>query len=377
MIVPEPFLKPRGTPISVYGRTRALSKLGYHIDLVTYHIGEKISLPNVSVHRIPEVPFIKEIAVGPSLPKIVLDFFLMVKTVLMLLARDYDIIHSHEEGAFWGAFLAKIFGKKHIYDMHSSLPQQFGNFHYANFSVVRAVFAWFERFVIRNSQGVIYICPDLKTVIDEIDKNKSTVLIENFGAEEGFSNNKTDPVELENCNGKFKLLYAGTLESYQGIDLLVNSMKHIESSDFLLLVVGGEAEQIKKYEKMASEIGVEGRVRFLGKVSPTEVEAYYQVADALISTRVKGTNTPLKIYKYLMSGKPVIATRIWSHTQILNENIAVLVDVDESDVAEKLNRVISDRDALRKIQENAREYVKEKFTYEEYLRLTSSIYESV
>ena len=67
MIVPEPFLKPRGTPISVYGRTRALSRLGYHIDVVTYHIGEKISLPNVKVHRIPAVPFIKEIAVGPSL----------------------------------------------------------------------------------------------------------------------------------------------------------------------------------------------------------------------------------------------------------------------------------------------------------------------
>jgi hypothetical protein len=176
MIVPEPFLKPRGTPISVYGRTRALSLLGYNIDIVTYHIGDEVNMENVNVHRIPTIPFIREIPVGPSLRKIVLDVFLVIKTLSMMLNRDYSIIHSHEEGAFWGTLFAMIFKKKHIYDMHSSLPQQFENFHYANFSIVKSIFRWLEKYVIIRSHGVIYICKELKTVIDSIDPGKPSVL---------------------------------------------------------------------------------------------------------------------------------------------------------------------------------------------------------
>ena len=114
MIVPEPFLKPRGTPISVYGRTRALSKLGYHIDLVTYHIGDHVELENVEIHRIPRVPFIHEIPVGPSIPKIFLDVLLFIKTLSLLITRKCDIIRSHQDCHFWGPLCALIFIKKHI-----------------------------------------------------------------------------------------------------------------------------------------------------------------------------------------------------------------------------------------------------------------------
>jgi glycosyltransferase involved in cell wall biosynthesis len=184
-------------------------------------------------------------------------------------------------------------------------------------------------------------------------------------------------LDVDKYNGKFKLLYAGTLEKYQGIDLLLSSLKHLQGVDLILLVVGGEGEQIERYKAMADELGVNGMVKFLGKVNPNDVEAYYQLADALISTRIKGTNTPLKIYKYLMSGKPVIATRIWSHTQVLNDNIAVLVEVDETDVAEKIKNIVEDREKLKEIQDNACQYVKDRFSYEEYLRLTQTLYESI
>ncbi len=378
MIVPEPFLRPRGTPLSVYGRTRALSKLGGHVDIVTYHIGEDIRLENVDVHRIPPFPFIREIPVGPSVPKIFLDLFLLIKTVIMLLKNRYDVIHSHEEGAFWGVLLAKIFGTRHVYDMHSSLPQQFGNFHYADVWVVRRIFLLLEWLVIRNSDAVIYICPELKTVIDAVDGSKPSVLIENFGAEAGFSGEaEGQEAEIRSHNGVFKLVYAGTLESYQGIDLLIGSLKHVRDVDFVLLVVGGDDQQIDHYRAMAKRLDVENRVEFVGSVSPENVEAYYRMADALISTRTKGTNTPLKIYKYLMSGKPVIATRIWSHTQVLNDEIALLAEASEEDIAEKIRQAVTDQDLLGRVTDNARNYVRERYTYDEYLRRTREIYTEV
>lgn len=377
MIVPEPFLKPRGTPISVFGRARALSKLGHEIDLVTYHIGDEVSLKNVEVHRIPAVPFIREIPVGPSIRKLALDMILLVKTLLMMYRKDYDIIHSHEEGAIWGALFALMFKKKHVYDMHSSLPQQFESFQYANFSIVKTVFKWLEKFAIRRSDAVIYICPELIKVIGSIDSAKRAALIENFGAEEGFSTHEVKGIDVDAFNGRFKLLYVGTLEKYQGIDLLLKSLKYLDDLELVLLIVGGEEEQVAKYKAMARELGVDAKVEFIGKVNLDDVEAYYRIADALISARIHGMNTPLKIYKYLRSGKPVVATRIESHTQVLNDEIAVLVDVDENDIADKLKKIVTDRNILKKVQKRARIYVKENFSYERYLKLTQKLYESI
>src|SRR5436190_11980533 len=53
--------------------------------------------------------------------------------------------------------------------------------------------------------------------------------------------------------------------------------------------------------------------------------AYMELADVLLSPRCGGTHTPLKLYTYLRSGKPVLATRVLSQTQVLNADIALLV----------------------------------------------------
>ena len=48
----------------------------------------------------------------------------------------------------------------------------------------------------------------------------------------------------------------------------------------------------------------------------------------LTSPRSKGTNTPLKIYQYLRSGKPIVATRLLTHTQVLDDDTAMLTAPD-------------------------------------------------
>ena len=42
-------------------------------------------------------------------------------------------------------------------------------------------------------------------------------------------------------------------------------------------------------------------------------------ADVLVSPRLKGLNTPMKIYSYLDSGSAVLATRLRTHTQVLDD----------------------------------------------------------
>ena len=59
--------------------------------------------------------------------------------------------------------------------------------------------------------------------------------------------------------------------------------------------------------------------------------------DILVSPRTQGENTPMKIYNYMASGKPMIATDIVSHTQVLDASIAQLVAVEPAAFAAAIN----------------------------------------
>ena len=114
MLAPQPFLEPRGTPFSVLGRLKALSQLGHKVDLVTYHLGSDVEIPEVKIHRIMKVPFIKSIKVGPSLPKLLLDALVLMKAIRLVIRGNYDLLHTHEEASFFGVILAKLFRLPHL-----------------------------------------------------------------------------------------------------------------------------------------------------------------------------------------------------------------------------------------------------------------------
>jgi glycosyltransferase involved in cell wall biosynthesis len=58
----------------------------------------------------------------------------------------------------------------------------------------------------------------------------------------------------------------------------------------------------------------------------SQLGAYLEQADVLVSPRLLGNNTPMKLYSYLAAGKAVLATRIRSHTQVLSDESALLVE---------------------------------------------------
>jgi hypothetical protein len=180
MIAPEPFFTPRGTPLSVRGRIQALSALGHSVDLLTYHIGADISLPGLRIYRTPRIAWIRRVATGPSLTKVFLDGLLFGLALRRVLKERYEVIHTHEEAGLMGTLLAPLVGAQHVYDMHSSLPQQFQNFNAFNYRPVVWLFGLLERLVIRRAHVVITICPELSDHVATIDKERPCFLIENM-----------------------------------------------------------------------------------------------------------------------------------------------------------------------------------------------------
>src|SRR5215207_981059 len=127
MLAPEPFFEPRGTPFSEYHRLKALTDLGHHVDLVTYPFGVDVEMPNLRIIRTAKPPFINRVRIGPSTAKVVLDACLAVTILRQARRERYDAIHSHEEMGLLGVWLARRLRIPHLYDMHSSPPQQLTN----------------------------------------------------------------------------------------------------------------------------------------------------------------------------------------------------------------------------------------------------------
>ena len=161
VIAPQPFFSPRGTPFSVYHRTRVIAEQGIDVDFLTYGEGQDVEIPRVRIIRIPRFAFLGNVKVGPSKLKLFLDLFLLLWTIGLLIRRRYDFVHAHEEAVFFCLFLKPLFPFSLVYDMHSSLPEQLINFKFTRSKFLLGLFRRLEEASLRNSDAVITICPDL------------------------------------------------------------------------------------------------------------------------------------------------------------------------------------------------------------------------
>jgi glycosyltransferase involved in cell wall biosynthesis len=380
MIAPEPFFEPRGTPISVYQRLQALSVMHYEVDLLTYHLGQDVSIPGVVVHRGPDVPFIKKVKPGPSWAKAFLDILLFCRAVVLLCKNRYDVIHSHEEAAFLSVLLSKVFCTRHIYDMHSCLPQQLASLARWNRWLFIKLFEMLERWVINTCDAVITIGVDLEGRAMAINAEVKTVLIHNLPVHINEARaNHTSARKLKEkmrLDGKLPVMYTGNFQSYQGLDLLLKSAKIVKEHEpsVSFLIVGGDPQQVEYWRNQSSAYGVEDSVLFTGTVPLAEAIAYLDVAEILVSPRTEGTSMPLKIYSYLHSGKPIVATDVAAHSQVLNAEIAVLVAPTEEAFANGILTLAQSPDLRRELGLRAQEFARERFNSADYVAKLERVY---
>jgi glycosyltransferase involved in cell wall biosynthesis len=116
-------------------------------------------------------------------------------------------------------------------------------------------------------------------------------------------------------------LYSGNFEPYQGVELMVDAAARLPDVSFVFM--GGDTPAV---DAVRARGAPGARCVFTGTRPPTDLPAFLGLADVLVSPRLRGTNTPFKVYSYMASGKPLVATRIPTHTQLLDDSLAILVD---------------------------------------------------
>ena len=89
-----------------------------------------------------------------------------------------------------------------------------------------------------------------------------------------------------------------------------------------------------------------------------------------MSPRTRGTNTPLKIYSYLQSAKAIVATDLYTHTQVLDSNVSMLANPDAESSADGIISVLDDAQLAENLGKRARELFESDYTFKTYVLKT-------
>ena len=374
LVAPIPFFRERGTPIAVRILCETLCEAGHSVDLLTYHIGTDIEIPGARVIRIPNVPFVTDVPIGFSLKKVISDLFLSIKMFGMVGRKKYQIIHAVEEAVF-PALLVRLFGRtKLVYDMDSSMPDQLME-KWRYLRVLGPVLLAFERLAVRRADCVMAVCDDLVDRARAADPKKYVVALQDVPLESEPGNGPTEDLR-QTCNieGLF-VLYVGNLEHYQGIDVLLEGFAALQPSGQIeLVIIGGNDTDIARYREKSRSLGIEESTHFLGPRPIGQLADYLEQASILVSPRLTGNNTPMKIYSYLASGRPIVATRISSHSQVLDSSCAVLVEPTAEDMRQGLERLAMDEALRKSLGAAAIELCEAKYSLAEYKRKVVDAY---
>jgi glycosyltransferase involved in cell wall biosynthesis len=300
---------------------------------------------------------------------------------LLLLRRRYEVIHSHEEAAFLAMPLAALFRTRHLYDMHSSLPRQMAHSRFGKWRALVALFALLERRVVRSCDSVITIDSELEARVRQINPKLRQMTIENLAipgepkpADIHLINQLKSNVRL---NSKAAVVYTGTLEHYQGLDLLLESAYLVKNAwhRVIFVLVGGNPDQIARWQAIAREKEVDDCIVFVGTVSLAEAYDYLSIADVLVSPRIGHPSVPLKVYSYLHSGKAIVATRSAAHTRVLTDDTALLVEPTSRDLADGILMLLGDPELRRCLGSRAQAHAQANYSFKSYVSKLALLYE--
>jgi glycosyltransferase involved in cell wall biosynthesis len=177
------------------------------------------------------------------------------------------------------------------------------------------------------------------------------------------------PEDLASIRKKYRVVvYTGHLDRWKRPEFLIDMMKHVAENDVALVFVGGRNEDIFRLKQYAESNGLCEKVFFLGWRPPSQVPKYIAFADVLVHYSPaprERPQSPLKIFEYMLSGKPIAAPRAPGIDEVLNDGVnALLFDpFDPADAARRVVLLLKDKELGKRLASNARNTALSKYTY--------------
>lgn len=351
---------------------RALAAQGHDVLLLTYPQGDDPALAGVRHLRSLPLP-VGRVRAGPSLAKLALDVPFMVEAWWRMATGRFDVVHAVEESAHLAAPLARMLGLPLVVDVDSSIPDQMRESGFAGRGPLWWAARALEGHALRHSVAVVTVCGSLTDTVRGRVPHGRVFQVEDpplLGPE-------ASPAQVAALRASLGLdarpvaLYSGNFERYQGVELLVDAAALVPEAQVVLM--GGEPEQIARLRARAG-----GRsCVFAGKRPTGELPVFLGAAALVVSPRVSGVNTPFKVYTYLASGRPLVATRIVTHTQLVDDALAWLVEPTAEGLAAGIREALRDPDEAGRRAARGRALIAREYSEARHAEKVAAAYASI
>ncbi len=340
IVAPQPFYEDRGTPIAVRHVANALSEMGADVDLLTFPIGEDISIRNVTLHRCANPLRLKRVPIGFSWRKIVLDVSLLRSFRRLIAEHHYDMVHAVEEAAYMASAICPRAGQPFLYDMASAIPAELQRKAGLKSPVARRMLEAVERRILNMANQVV-CSAGLASYVRKQAPNASV-------SEWRYPAHATAVTgadvaslrdQLHIHTGQRVLLYSGSFASYQGIELLLGAFARARKTrpELVLVCVGATEQELATRSRQPQTVD-SAHLRIVPRQPRERIPVYTELADYLVLPRVDSENIPLKLFDYMASGKPIVATRQAGYGEMLDGSRAFLCDPTADSLARAIVR---------------------------------------
>lgn len=374
LVTPQPFYEDRGTPIAVRYVAQALSELGAYVDILAFPVGRSLTIPRVEIMRCANPLRLKRVPIGFSWRKIVLDASLWQAFRRLVHSGNYRIVHAVEDAAYMAAAICPPAGQPFIYDMASAIPVELKRNALFATRLIQRLLSAAEKRVISTASRVVCSSGLAGYVSDQVPEARVREWQYPAYAErvDGYRALELRR-ELGIRSNQRVILYSGNFAAYQGIELLLDAFQRARKTrPELALVCVGATD--KEFAERSQARAADGQVFVLPRQPRRQIPVYMELADFLVLPRVAADNVPLKLFDYMASGTPIIATRGPAHEPLLDESRAFMSEPTVEALSATLVDACTSRQRSAALARAARSYATENFGWDRFVDFVRSTY---
>ena len=375
-----PYPAPQGSQILLRDTALALQSRGHEVHLLVYGYGAELPAPprfslegvrgnlsfsqkkgspgssgssgspgspEIPIHRCARIPGVRKTAAGPSCAKPFLDLAMVAALRRVIREQGIDVVHAHN---YEGLVIA-LAARKHpiVYHAHNAmadeLPYYFGASQTRSagslFRFTRRFGAWLDKRFPRRADHVIAPHQRLADYLIQCGCDNARISVIPPAVDAALFD--ANPILDEPP----PVLYAGNLDAYQNLDLLLQTMTRVRHTEpDARLIIATHTKASVPHAEVVPTPDFDSLRRVLA------MDAVF------VCPRVSWSGYPIKLLNAMAAGKAVVVCRSAAHPITHNQTGLIVPDNDETAFAEAILRLMKNPILREQLGRNARDTAK-------------------
>jgi len=365
----------------------------HYIDTKDYEI-----IDGIHIHRFQYLypSNLQTLAYFPGIPeniktikgKIQLPFFIlsMIKKMIEVVKKyDIDVINAHWAipPGFIATFTKKIHKKPVIIKLYGAELFPF----IGKNDVIAKMSKWLIKYALNSAEKVVGNSDATCNAGKEISGREDIEILPDGVDTETFNPNVNGDgiIKRHNLEGYFMIFSSGRMVERKGFIYLIEAMSYVlKKTPKTKLIIGGDGPEREKLENEVKKLKIENNVIFPGFISDEDFPKYMKSADVFVLPSIvdsKGDTEGLGLVlaEAMACGTPVIGSNIGGITEIIDnmKNGLLTQSENSKDIADKIIKLLSNKNLRQKFSENGLKTVQERFSWDIVTKKFCEVYEEV